>query len=361
MNTKLTWEEACQILGVPLTATMAEIKARHLHWKQLLRTDKKASLPQSVRLSIKDDLKKINAAYDFLSNQQNRPNSAPPKLHITLGHVRFTVDTGQKKTTTFQIDSIGGPYTNFGIDNSPAPWLKVTEIKRLSDAPLPVQVTLEATGMGILKKRMECFLPIRIENEPTKIKDEIKLKVELNLKPTSTNDSSAETSFPSKNKTLNTPKWVMALVFVLALSLIGFGIGLFVGNYISLWVLIGFACIFSLEKWFIKYVTKQKATHRIYRLLLNLAILSLLGLLVWSGIQLFSHQFFKSALIDSVIFIGEFVFFVWIWVIVAKHSSQWPSMKLTIFSIIVLFIIFAFAGVSPFLEWKDSFFALFRE
>jgi hypothetical protein len=362
MNTKMTWEEACLVLGVLPTASATDIEKQYLYKANLLHPDKNMNLSQNLRAKAEEELKKVNAAHELLKNQHNRPNNGPPKLHVTLSHVRFNVDTGQKKSTTFKISNIGGPFTNFWMDDSPAQWLKVLEVKSLSDTPLPIEVTIEATGISTPKGHTECFLPIRIENEPNHTKDEIKLKIELNLKSATTSTSSVGKSSPSRGITLGTlkmQKWVTVLVLVLGLAIIGLGISLYIGNYISLWVLVGFSCIFSLEKWFSKYVTKLKTTHRLYRLLLNLAFLSLLGLLVWSGIQLFSHHYFKSALIGSLIFIGEFVFFVWIWRVVAKHSSQWPSMKLTIFSLIVLFFVFAFAGVSPFLEMKDSFFALF--
>jgi hypothetical protein len=364
MNTKMTWEEACQILGVLPAATMTEINARRIHWNQLLHPDKTSTLPQSVRAKAEDDLKKINAAYDFLKKQQNRPNYGPPRLHVTLSHVRFNVDNGEKKSTTFKISNTGGPFTNFWMDDSPAPWLKVLEVKSLSDTPLPIEVTIEATGISTPKGHTECFLPIRIENEPTHTKDETKLKIEMNLKSSSPDSSSTGTASPSNTKILHLPKmgkWEMALICIVGLTLLGLGIGVFAGNNISFWVLSGFSCILVLEKWLINSITKFKIIHGLYKLLLNLSLLSLLGLLIWSGIQLFSHQFFKTALIGSLIFIGEFVIFVIIWKFTAKHGSQWPSMKLTIFSLIAIFFVFAYAGVSPFLEWKDSFFAIFSD
>jgi len=47
------------------------------------------------------------------------------------------------------------------------------------------------------------------------------------------------------------------------------------------------------------------------------------------------------------------------WRIVSKNSWRWPSMKLTIFSLICLFVIFAFAGVNPFSSYKDNIFSFF--
>jgi hypothetical protein len=360
MSTKMTWEDACLILGVPLTATAAEIKKQYIYKVNIFATDRLAAMPERIRLLAEDDFKKINIANDFLKDPRNRPNNNPPKLHVSLKHVRFNIENGQTKRTTFKIDNTGGPYTSFWMDDSPAEWLKVTEAKSLSDTPLPIEVTLEATGMSVPKRHAECFLPIRIENEPTKAMDELKLKIELNLNTASTGTLTPGAS-PGSNSfsLLKMQKWVMVLILIGGLSVIGFGISLYTGNFIPLWVLSGFSCIFALEKWFTDSITRFKAIHGIYKLILNLSLLSLLGLLIWSGIQLFSHHFFKSALTGSLIFIGEFVLLVWIWRIYARHSAQWPSMKLTIFSLIGLFFVFTFAGVSPFVDMKDRFFALF--
>ena len=51
---------------------------------------------------------------------------------------------------------------------------------------------------------------------------------------------------------------------------------------------------------------------------------------------------------------GEFIFFIWIWRVVAKNSWRWPSMKLTGFTLICLFLVFAFAGVQPMSSYKDT-------
>lgn len=153
------------------------------------------------------------------------------------------------------------------------------------------------------------------------------------------------------------PKWLMAVLFIFAFSIFGWGISLIVGNNIPLSILLGFSFIYSIEKWFSHSTKKHKSIGKFYRFILNLAILSLLGLLIWSGIQLFSQQFFQSSIIGSLIFIAEFVFFIWMWKVIAKNSWRWPSMKFTIFSLIVLFFVFAYAGIQPIQSYKDTAFS----
>jgi len=148
--------------------------------------------------------------------------------------------------------------------------------------------------------------------------------------------------------------WLIALLFIFALCIIGLGVSLFVGVFIPFWILFIFSLIYSIEKWFYYPTRKHRVIGKLYRLLLNLSILSLLGLIIWTGIQLFSQQFVRSPLVGSLIFLAEFVLFIWMWRIVSKNSWRWPSMKLTIFSLICLFVVFALAGVKPFSDYKTS-------
>jgi len=148
--------------------------------------------------------------------------------------------------------------------------------------------------------------------------------------------------------------WLIALLFIFAFCIIGLGVSIFVGSFIPLWLTFGFSFIYSIEKWFYYFTRKHKGLGKLYRLLLNLSILSLLGLIVWSGIKVFSQQFVHSQLIGSLVFLAELVLFVWMWRIVSKNSWRWPSMKLTGFSLICLFVIFAFAGVPPMSVYKDN-------
>lgn len=150
------------------------------------------------------------------------------------------------------------------------------------------------------------------------------------------------------------PKWTIALLFVFALSIVGTGISLYAGTFILFWIMFGFSAIFSIEKWFSYYTRKHKWIGKLYRLILNLSILSLLGLLIWSGTRLFSNQFTYSSLVGSLIFLAEFIFFIWMWRVISRNSWRWPSMKLTVFSLICLSVVFAFAGVQPLSTYKDE-------
>jgi len=179
----MNWEEACQILGVPVTATAAEIRAQYIYKAQLLHPDKTAGLPESVRQKAEEELKRVNSAYTVLKDLKNNPQANPPKLSVSPRYIRFKdVEPNQKKTTIIEIESVGGAYTKFWMDDSPAAWLKVIEVKSTTNDPLPLEVTIEATGSSTLRKQTECSLPIRIENEKTKARDEIIAKIQLQMK-----------------------------------------------------------------------------------------------------------------------------------------------------------------------------------
>ena len=352
----MTWEQACQILNVSPTASTAEIHAQYIYKAQLLHPDKNANSPPIVQQKAEEELKKVNAAYDFLRDPRNKPNSSPPKLNISLSHVRFNLDLNQKKHTVFQISNVGGPFTKFWMDDSPAPWLRVAEVKSLTNDPLPMDVTIEAVGMEVPVGHAECFLPIRVENEPNNTISEAKIKIELKIQSSGMQrDISGNTNISN-----NIPNWVWALLLICLLSAIGIAINLFMGSVIPFWIALGASLIYSIQKWYYAYTIKYKPLGTSYRLFLNLSILALLGILIWSVIQLFSHQLGRTPLIGSLYFFAEFSVFVWLWIVVSRNSSRWPSIKLTVIFLLFVFIILAFAGVSPFMEYKETFLSIFK-
>jgi len=167
-------------------------------------------------------------------------------------------------------------------------------------------------------------------------------------------------SFPPEPtiKTTKTLKqalgWLIPLVLIFSCTLIGFGISIFIGTAIPLWLLLGFSLIISIEKWIYYPTRKYKYIGKLYRLFLNLSMLCLLGLTIWTGIKLFSQQYFSSPLVGSLVFLAELAFFIWMLRTVSKNSWRWPSMKLTVFVLSVVFIILAFAGVKPLSTYKDT-------
>jgi len=180
--------------------------------------------------------------------------------------------------------------------------------------------------------------------------------VQINPQPATGGNGTGKNN-RSKTTKSHFPKWLRALVLIFFLSLIGLIINIFIGNLVPFYLLLGFSIIYSVQKWFYYETRKSKLLGIPYRLILNLSILSLFGLLVWSGIKLFSQQFMQNLIVGSLVFLAEFVLFVWLWRVVAKNSWRRPSMKLTIFSMIIIILVLTFAGVQPMALYKDNVFS----
>ncbi|MBP1707158.1 MAG: DnaJ domain [Chloroflexi bacterium] len=175
----MDWAEACRILGVPETATEAEIKEQYLYKAQLLHPDKNLDKPENIRKKAEAELALINQAFSFASIPSNNPYRIPPKLSIEPAAIHFDVNIGEKKTATLTIRNTGGPYTSVWIDNQPAPWLTVTGVNSTTGERLPLEVTLECSGIGEPDRQYSANLAIRLENENTHALDSAVVKFEL--------------------------------------------------------------------------------------------------------------------------------------------------------------------------------------
>jgi hypothetical protein len=350
----MNWEEASEVMGVPVTATPAEIRAQYMYKAQLLHPDKTGGLPDQARQKAEDELKIINAAYSVLKDPKNNTVSAPPKLKISPKNIRFSdVGAGQHKTTKIQIESIGGTYTKFRMDDPPAQWLRIVEAKSTTSDPLPLEVTIQATGTGVSKKKWECNLPVRLENEKNRTSDEIVISVEMQESRVAAGQDTG-LDRQQKSKRFSIPELYIILLLTVIPPVAGLVVYLFLKSLIPFWVLLSFSGLYLLEKWFGQPYHSHKRSGIFYRILLNTGILFYLGFVIWSVVKLFSHKFMATPLAGSLVFLGELVFLVWLWILVGRNNWRWPSMKLTILALIVIFVVFAFAGVQPMTGYKDN-------
>lgn len=150
------------------------------------------------------------------------------------------------------------------------------------------------------------------------------------------------------------PNRLKALLLVFILSLVGLRISTFVDSLLPLWLLLGFSVFYSIENWFYYPTRRHKGLGKLYRLVLNVSLLLLLGLLIWSGIKLFSQQLFHSPPVDALMFLAQLGLLIGMGRTVSRNSWRWPSMKLTVFWVSVVAIVFAFAGVQPMASYKDG-------
>jgi len=98
----------------------------------------------------------------------------------------------------------------------------------------------------------------------------------------------------------------------------------------------------------------------LYKILLNLLFFGLLILMIWSGVRLFSGQFF-SPLMGSSIFLGEITGFVFLSASIKKNSWRSPSLFLTFLALLIIFVVLSFAGVRPMSDWKNNVFYSAKE
>ena len=149
-------------------------------------------------------------------------------------------------------------------------------------------------------------------------------------------------------------KWVLTLATIFILTIVGIVIYELTANVIPAILLFTFSVIFPIDKWFTYYTKKHKKIGMLYRLILNLAVLSLLGLLIYLTVNLFTSGISAQPIFASLLILGTLVLFIWLWKIVFKNRWRWPSMKLTVASLIIIFLVASFAGVEPLHTYKND-------
>ncbi len=357
----MNWEEACKILGVATDATPEEISKQYIYKAQLLHPDKTVGLPDNVRQKAEEELKKVNAAYNVLKDLKQSPESSPPKLKVDPTRIRFkNVSALEKKTTSIMVSSTGGPYTRFWVDDSPCEWLKVLEVKQLTAEPLPLEITLEAAGKPGLESNARCSLPIKLENEKTGAFDEVQVSIELQMagqkKP-----SPFQVRNPFKrSKPTQVPTTpplvalVLSLSIVAAFCLFGLALNILTQTLIPLPLLAISAIIFSIEKWYRRATTRFEFAGKIYKLFLNIAVLGLVSLIIWSGLAAFNGELTDSTVGDGLLLFVEIIALIFSWTILSNNNWRRPRLRSTVALAVVAMVIVAFAGVEPLASYKDK-------
>ncbi|MEQ9730187.1 MAG: SUMF1/EgtB/PvdO family nonheme iron enzyme [Candidatus Methanoperedens sp.] len=201
------WEDYYQILGIDdPTVSDEDIKKSHNYKSFTLSPDLNKGKPKWVLDQNVEDLKKVNIAYEWLSDPQKRreydkewferhnnststnppKSSAFPKPVVTPEHIRFdNVGPGNIKVASFTIQNIGGPYSKIWF-STPKSWMKVVRWYSTSVSDeLPLKVELEAVGTDWGKTYTE-YITVKLDEEETKV------KIELITKPLSSNISNSK-------------------------------------------------------------------------------------------------------------------------------------------------------------------------
>jgi len=351
------------ILGTSRGVTGKDIKKAYLDKCFILHPDRLQGAPESARRLAEQELVRVNKAYEVLSDTQKRQaydikwvaHKDKPRPVVEPSKIQFkNMRPGETRSASFVIRNTGGPYSNISIPN-PDTWVRLIKWHSLSNTDeLPLQVSIEAEGPNTGNQFNET-IKIKLDNEESNLPVIMQMRKETCNPLGRIFKKKKDGKIKRKKKSqYQIPNWLKALLFIFPFSVIGLGISILVGVYIPFWILLGFSLFYSIDKWLYYPTRKHKSVGKLYRLLLNLSILSLLGLTIWSGIELFSQRFLHNPIVGSLIFLLEIVFFIWFSRVVSKNSWRWPSMKLTMFSLICLFIIFSFSGVQPMAGYKDA-------
>jgi curved DNA-binding protein CbpA len=157
-----------EVLGIRRTASPQEIKKSWLYWVNILHTDRMLKMPEHIRIRAEEDLKKVNEAYETLSDPGKRSEydkrmGATPGINVT-GYERARAKVGPKveiypaviyldsakprakQRGTFFIRNAGGNYHKVLISN-PEKWIKITRTESLYPSEkLPMRVDIEVTA-----------------------------------------------------------------------------------------------------------------------------------------------------------------------------------------------------------------------
>ena len=143
-----------------------------------------------------EKMRKINIAHDFLgdlikrrnydtsrpqhrgheTNSPDKRGPAKPQPIVKPSRIRFSnMECDQRKTSSFVIDNIGGPYSSLYVSR-PNSWLKVIRQRSFTDLKeLPIEVEIEATGLDWGADCTE-LIYINMDNVQTSVTAEIHMK-----------------------------------------------------------------------------------------------------------------------------------------------------------------------------------------
>ncbi len=190
-------ENYYQIFGIQRSATAKEIKEAYLYKVQILHPDRMGMMPERIRIQAEEDLKKVNEAYEVLSDTKRRAQydkktfrsvepvvssyqetkvKGKPKLEIYPKSIFFDKALPYvKQKGSFFIRNVGGDYSEIMIA-APPQWIKIIRTKSLyPNRKLPMQVDIEATAIH-WGKTINSKIKVRLDETEKAIK--IKLRIQ---------------------------------------------------------------------------------------------------------------------------------------------------------------------------------------
>lgn len=188
-------EDYYGILGVDHNASFEQIKEAYIFKVNIYHPDRLRIIPERIRNRAEDELKKVNQAYEVLSNPKSRsqydssrfrqtiaeselPKTRPtrrPKPEVYPKTIEFNDALPYvKQKGSFFVRNVGGQFRKVLISKTPE-WINVVETRRLSDSnKLPIEVKIEAMGIH-WGKTISTRIVIRLDEAEETV--DIKLRI----------------------------------------------------------------------------------------------------------------------------------------------------------------------------------------
>lgn len=189
-------EDYYQILGISPEADTKQIKEAYLYKVNILHPDRLAAMTPRIRRLAEEELKKVNMAYEVLSNPQKRQQydtrrfgstevvrdvkktglGKKPKPEVYPRTIHFDkILPYVKQQASFFIRNVGGPYTKVLISEPPE-WIRVVKTKSLQNyAKLPMRVDIEAMAID-WGKIYSSQIVVRLDEGEARVKVELRTK-----------------------------------------------------------------------------------------------------------------------------------------------------------------------------------------
>ena len=188
-------EDYYKILGVDPGASIKQIKEAYIYKVNILHPDRLAGMSERVRRLAEEELKRVNMAYEILTNLSKRQRydlerfgstdtisdlqktkqSEKPQPEVYPEEIYFKNALPYvKQKESFFIRNTGGPYKKVLI-SQPPDWIKVVKtISLQAQSKLPMQVQIEAMGIQ-WGKTYSSQITVRLD------KSEAKVRVKLSI------------------------------------------------------------------------------------------------------------------------------------------------------------------------------------
>ena len=178
------WEDYYQILGIAPRSAAKEIRAAWRRKALDLHPDRLSQVPEAVRQSAQEELKKVNRAYEVLRDDEKRRSyyadwlrsNSPPSPVVEPSVIVFSdAKPGERRTGFFVIRNDGGAYKSIWVSD-PESWVKVAMYSSLElDDELPLQVEIAASGQDWGKHYTERIV-VRLDGVETAVRVQLHTK-----------------------------------------------------------------------------------------------------------------------------------------------------------------------------------------